>query len=246
MLSKLWGLSMGEVALTLSVLAQAGAVSLAHLPDGRMWCLPQAQQLALLHVACREAARGYHQALLDAYTGAAGPQLLQQQQQQQQGGGRGAAAQAGGPRRSSLQLARSAGPGPGGEAAATPAFRRPLRLQEVRDDGYFLINVGHHLMGAGRHLQMRALLLDPGWLAAKLAAAGPTGVVADFRRYLMANQDPQAGAGELRCAALGGTGVGLLGRGADGVASITSSWAPHARPPSPAPRRPSWCLRPSR
>eukprot|EP00887_Chlorella_sp_A99_P002946 scaffold24.g2946.t1 len=156
MLSKLWGLSMGEVALTLGVLAQRGAINVAHLPDGRMWCLPQPQQLQLLHTACRESARAYHQQLLDAYTGVA---------HQPAEGGAAAAPAAG----------AGAGCAPGAAAAPGPssgAFRRPLRLQEVRDDGYFLINVGHHLVGAGRHLAMRALLLDPG--------------------YLMVNQDPHA------------------------------------------------------
>ena len=36
------------------------------------------------------------------------------------------------------------------------------------------------------------MLLDPGWLKLKLGASGPTGVVADFRRYLLARSDRDA------------------------------------------------------
>ena len=189
MLSKLWGLSMGEVAFTLSVLAQQGAINQAHLPDGRVWCLPQPQQLQLLHTACREVLRGYHQQLLDAYTGAGlTPPAAAWSSRRTSLSGPLTQQPPGAPRPASPGGLPAAAPlggvDEGGPAAAAlgGAFRRPLRLQEVRDDGYFLINVGHHLMGAGRHLAMRGLLLDPGWLAAKLAAAGPTGVVADFRR----------------------------------------------------------------
>lgn len=61
------------------------------------------------------------------------------------------------------------------EAGALPLVRVP-------DDGYFIQNVGYHLLGAGRLDQLRGLLLDPGWLVEKLGAAGVAGVVADFRR----------------------------------------------------------------
>ncbi len=57
----------------------------------------------------------------------------------------------------------------------------PSELPLVPDDGWFLANVCHHLVSAGRLQDMLALLADPGWLARKLAVTGPPGVVADFR-----------------------------------------------------------------
>ena len=46
-------------------------------------------------------------------------------------------------------------------------------------------NVGHHLVGAGRLGELKALLALPGWLERKLHSYGTASVVADFRRHLM-------------------------------------------------------------
>ncbi len=43
--------------------------------------------------------------------------------------------------------------------------------------------LSHHLMGAGRLDQLRRLLMNPGWLEAKLHAYGIGAVVRDFRRW---------------------------------------------------------------
>lgn len=46
-------------------------------------------------------------------------------------------------------------------------------------------NAGHHLVGAGRLGELKALLASPGWLERKLHSYGTASVVADFRRHLM-------------------------------------------------------------
>jgi hypothetical protein len=45
-----------------------------------------------------------------------------------------------------------------------------------------LQNVGHHLVGAGQLLGLKALLASPGWLERKLHSYGTASAVADFRR----------------------------------------------------------------
>ena len=132
LLCLLWQCTEAEVATTLSALAAKALLNVAKLPDGRVWCLPQQDQLAALHASCRDRAPRDHARLLDGYTS-------------------------------------------GGL----------LPLAAVGDDGYFVQNVGHHLVGAGRLDQLRGLLLDPGWLVVKLGAAGVAGVVADFRRWVL-------------------------------------------------------------
>lgn len=59
-----------------------------------------------------------------------------------------------------------------------------LPLEALRDDGYIVQALSHHLMGAGRLDQLRRLVMNPGWLEAKLHAYGIGAVVRDFRRYL--------------------------------------------------------------
>lgn len=88
--------------------------------------------------------------------------------------------------------------------------RGVVPLADVPDDGYFVQNVGHHLAGAGRQEQLRGLLLDPGWLARKLAAAGAAGVVADFRRW-----------GSWASGWAAGQGAGQLGKGVCRGARVT-------------------------
>ncbi|KAK9810336.1 hypothetical protein WJX72_008917 [[Myrmecia] bisecta] len=61
----------------------------------------------------------------------------------------------------------------------------------VPDDGYFMQNVGHHLVGAERLKDLKALLISPHWLEHKLHSYGVASVVADFRRFLMATADDE-------------------------------------------------------
>lgn len=137
MLERLWATDAAGVGATLTTLAAKGAVNMARLPDGRVWCLPQAAQLQLLQAACQASLPAYHGRLVDAYA---------------------------------AQLA------PGETLAALPDD----------DGGYVGLNLGHHLVGAGRLPDLRALLLDPGWLSRKLLAGGTATVVGEFRRYLLA------------------------------------------------------------
>lgn len=79
-------------------------------------------------------------------------------------------------------------------AAGSPvwsAAAAAAALRDVPDDGYYVNNLGYHLVGAARLAEMRALLLDPVWLARKLTAGGAAGAIADFRRYLLARPDRQ-------------------------------------------------------
>ena len=47
---------------------------------------------------------------------------------------------------------------------------------------FWLQNVGHHLVGAGQLLGLKALLASPAWLERKLHSYGTASAVADFRR----------------------------------------------------------------
>ncbi len=49
-----------------------------------------------------------------------------------------------------------------------------------RDDGYFFDHLAHHLAAAGRDPELRALLLNPRWLAAKLRVGRVQGLLNDF------------------------------------------------------------------
>ena len=62
-------------------------------------------------------------------------------------------------------------------------------IASIADDGYIVANIGHHLIGARRISTLQSLLLDPAWLDKKLVACGPGAVVADFRRYLLINNE---------------------------------------------------------
>lgn len=64
-----------------------------------------------------------------------------------------------------------------------------LPLATAPDDGYFLANIGYHLVGAGRLDTARALLFEPLFLERKLKACSAAAVVADFRRYLLARPE---------------------------------------------------------
>lgn len=64
-------------------------------------------------------------------------------------------------------------------------------LTAVLDDGYWMQNVGHHLVRGNMIADLKSLLMNPGWLEQKLHAYGVNSVVADFRRYLMINSDDE-------------------------------------------------------
>ena len=55
----------------------------------------------------------------------------------------------------------------------------------VADDGFFMLHLGHHLIGARRLQEMRDLLCSTSWLQTKMEAYGAASVVADFRRSLL-------------------------------------------------------------
>ncbi len=56
------------------------------------------------------------------------------------------------------------------------------QLADVQDDGYFMQNVGHHLVAA-KHLRgLKKLLTNTAWLESKLHSYGVASVVADYRR----------------------------------------------------------------
>ncbi|KAG2488814.1 hypothetical protein HYH03_012613 [Edaphochlamys debaryana] len=59
-----------------------------------------------------------------------------------------------------------------------------VALEALRDDGYIVQALSHHLVGCGRLDALRRLLMNPVWLEAKLHAYGVGAVVRDFRRYL--------------------------------------------------------------
>lgn len=56
----------------------------------------------------------------------------------------------------------------------------PGGLATAADDGYFFANLAKHLVGAGRADELRRLLLDYGWLHAKLEATDPVALLADY------------------------------------------------------------------
>ena len=57
-------------------------------------------------------------------------------------------------------------------------------LAEVLDDGYFMQNVGHHLVAAKRFRDLKSLLTNAAWLESKLHSYGVASVVADYRRWV--------------------------------------------------------------
>jgi hypothetical protein len=52
------------------------------------------------------------------------------------------------------------------------------------NDGYFFQNLPYHLRAAGRRDELRTLLLDPGWLDAKLRATGVGPILADYEPFI--------------------------------------------------------------
>lgn len=177
MLGKLWQADAPEVKSSLASLAAKGVLNVAQLPDGRVWCLPQPQQLELVQAACRDMAPRYHRMLLDAYCAATLPSILeegpeplaaQQGQQAQQEEEQQEQYHWQPPPPGSQQAqqewhgqcadGRSGGHlGNGGASTAARLMQHaPQRLQSIPDDGYILINLGHHLTAAGRHQQVDA------------------------------------------------------------------------------------------
>lgn len=195
MLGKLWQVDAQDVKFSLAALAAKGILNVAQLPDGRVWCLPQAQQLELLQAACRDVAPRYHRLLLDTYCSAALPSILEegpeqqqqepQQQQEQQKEEQQEQEQyhwqpppPGSQQQQQPRPSRGVGnhPAGGAGAAAVAALllqHAPHRLQSIPDDGYILINLGHHLTAAGRHQQVgagTAVVLGAGWARRRSSA----------------------------------------------------------------------------
>ena len=221
MLAKLWQSDAPEVKAALAALAAKSVLNVAQLPDGRVWCLPQAQQLALLQVCappspalhgtqlpcylraavpcarrtrfcagcrrwndgviasvlfwparlqavCCDVAPHYHRLLLDAYCSSVLPRISEEPEGRPSSAGSGSGSDAGQQQQQQQQqqhwTQRPWQPqAPGAAAAAQRRQRMPqvptqARLQDIPDDGYILINMGHHLTAAGRHKQVR-----PGW-----------------------------------------------------------------------------------
>ncbi len=207
-----------DVKASLAALAAKGVLNVAQLPDGRVWCLPQAQQLQLLQAACRDLAPHFHRQLLDTYSCSVLPSIAEESDASgslasQESGGAGSfglgSGGSGGSRPPTPQdMAAFAGPAgvqqgyspqqpPVAQGPARPPqagqpagqlhrgrpqhslLRLPAsRLQDIQDDGYILINLGHHLTAAGRHQQVGAGLLVAavqrgsaveGWVASLLA-----------------------------------------------------------------------------
>ena len=55
-------------------------------------------------------------------------------------------------------------------------------LATVQDDGYFMQNIGHHLVAAKHMRDLKKLLTNAAWLESKLHSYGVASVVADYRR----------------------------------------------------------------
>lgn len=180
MLAKLWQADAADVKTSLAAMAAKGVLNVAQLPDGRVWCLPQAQQLALVTVAARDAAPAYHRQLLDAYCASLLPSISEE------GGADALAAMGaglGGLGLGGLQRGGSGGggalPQQAGPAAASLSAAGLLsqlapaqRLRDLPDDGYILINLGHHLTAAGWHAQVR---FGPVWEQGSLVWRSDTG-----------------------------------------------------------------------
>lgn len=67
MLMNLWALDERNTKAKLSIFASHGVVKMAKLPSGDLWALPQAQQLQLLQISCKDSAQEHHARLLDGY-----------------------------------------------------------------------------------------------------------------------------------------------------------------------------------
>jgi WD40 repeat protein len=164
-LALVWQINSPEqVMRTLEILAGHGIINIARLPTGHVWALPHDQQLHLLQMACKESMPKYHARLVDAY-------IAQAQTQQQK------------------SIFSPVIPIDGDAAAPSVAKKHVALLTTLLDDGYFLANIGHHLVGAGRFDAAREMLFDPIWLERKLKACSAAAVVADFRRFLLAKPE---------------------------------------------------------
>lgn len=156
-----------DVMKTLEILAGHGILNMARLPTGDVWALPHDQQLQLLQAACKETMAKYHARLVDAY-------IAQGVQKQQR----------------TISSVPIGGPSAASAAAPLLSVKQQLAvLAALPDDGYFLANIGHHLVGANKLDTAREMLFDPIWLERKLKACTAAAVVADFRRYLLAKPE---------------------------------------------------------
>ena len=101
-----------------------------------------------MQAACRETAPQYHRLLLDAYTSSILPTISEGEAFAPSSTSGGSAGGQQGQRGQQQQYHWP-------PAAAQPSQHQlPQKLQALPDDGYILINLGHHLMGSGRHHQV--------------------------------------------------------------------------------------------
>jgi WD40 repeat protein len=63
-------------------------------------------------------------------------------------------------------------------------------FHETPDDGYFFGHIAEHFVKAGRIVELRALLFDVRWLAAKLRATGIDGLLSDFEHLTLETDLP--------------------------------------------------------
>jgi WD40 repeat protein len=157
-----------EVMKTLEIFAEHGTLNMARLPTGDVWALPHDRQLQLLQTACKATMPKYHARLVDAY-------IAQGAHKQQQ---RVITSDS----IDSLSAAST-------DAPVLTVKQQLAVLTVLPDDGYFLANIGHHLVGANKLDTAREMLFDLIWLERKLKACTAAAVVADFRRYLLVKRE---------------------------------------------------------
>ena len=120
------------------------------------------------------------------------------------------------------------------------AARCPAGFASGPNDGYFFQRLTFHLRGAGRLEEVRALLLDFRWLAAKLAVTGINALLAEYEAF-PADRELLTVQGALRLAAhvlvqrpeeLAGQLLGrLLGQAERGIAKLLEEVRPETAGP---------------
>lgn len=152
MLALLWRKSPEDTEALLMQLASLGIVKVAHLPDGKVWGLPQQKPLHIFQEVFEAEISSFNQLLVKSYA-------------------------------EDCQKRR------GLEPSEITDIQLAETLAYVRNDGYIITNLSYHLISAKMAGVARSLLLNPDWLERKFIAAGPYGVVSDFRRYLNMHPD---------------------------------------------------------
>lgn len=160
MLSKLWNEEESAAECRMLSLAKLGVLKVAHLPDGNIWGLPQEDFIQEIQK------RLSNESCLASFHG----RLVE-------GYARDAWAHANISCEAPKLLIRD------------NKILFTLLLSHLQDDGYIVINLMYHLVGARLDNVVRALLMSPEWLEKKLLLSGAAAVISDFRRYLMIYRD---------------------------------------------------------